>query len=481
VPHRPHRPRVTLPLLGGAAAIAGVMAAGFAIAAASGALGGEPITGQLLHEPPVRRSVDGVLHTTLTNAPAAVSIGGRRYMTGAAYEGLYPGPTLIVKPGDRLVVTQRNRLPTDSTNIHVHGLHVSPAPGHDNVFLRLRAGRDYVNTYDIPTDQYPGTYWYHPHWHMNVDYQTYDGMAGAIVVRGPVDDLPGIAGRRERTMVFQRLQLGDDGRVVPIEQLDETKAQTFINGQLRPVIDIRPGEVQRWRIINAQSDDFLRLAIDGQYFRLIGTDGTPMESPAPASIMLIPPGGRRTVLVRGGAPGDRALRTLEWGAGFQHVEPAVLATVRSGGPSPGQQALPGRLTSLPDLRRASVAARRTVEFSESANNDGPPAFLINGKTYDQWGASDMFRMKRGTVEEWTLTNTSNEWHPFHIHVNPFQIVAINGVAQTDVRYADVVPIPPGGNVTIRQRFSDFTGRFVIHCHILFHEDHGMMAPVRVVK
>ena len=478
--HTSRRPRTALAVIGAATVAAGLMATGFALAASRGALGGAPVTGQPLLDPPVRASVDGVLRTTLTNSAAAVQIGGRRYVSGAVYEGRLPGPTLVVRPGDRLVITQRNRLPADSTNVHVHGLHVSTAPGHDNVFLRLRAGHDYVNTYDIPRDQYGGTYWYHPHWHMTVDSQTYNGMAGAIVVRGPVDDLPGIAGRRERTMVFQRLQLGDDGRVVPIDRLDESKAQTFVNGQLQPVIDIRPGEVQRWRIVNAQSDDFLRLAIDGQYFTLIGTDGTPEQQPLPTSIMLIPPGGRRTVLVRGGPAGVRALRTLAWGSGFQQVMPAVLATVRSAGTSPGTQPLPGHLASTPDLRRSAVAARRTVEFSESTGESGAPLFLINGRTYDQWGTSDMFTMKRGTVEEWTLRNASNEWHPFHIHVNPFQIVAINGVRQAGVRYADVVPVPPGGSVVIRQRFLDFTGRFVVHCHILFHEDHGMMAPVRVV-
>ncbi|NBQ44281.1 MAG: multicopper oxidase family protein, partial [Mycobacteriaceae bacterium] len=373
-----------------------------------------------------------MLRTTLTNSPSAVELGGRRYITGAAYEQMVPGPTLVVQPGDRLVIRQRNRLPIDSTNVHVHGLHVSPAPGHDNVFLRLRAGHNYTNTYDIPADQYAGTYWYHPHWHMNVDYQTYDGMAGALIVRGSIDELPGIAGRRERTMVFQRMQLGDDGRVVPIQLADETKAQTFINGQLRPVIDIRPGEVQRWRIVNAQSDDFLRLAIDGQYFSLIGVDGTPERSPRATSIMLIPPGGRRTVLVRGAATGDHALRTLEWGTGFQYVAPAVLATVRTMGAPTGPQPLPRVLSDMPDLRQAQVAARRTVEFSEDLAAPENPRFLINGKTYDQWGTSDMFTMKRGTVEEWTLTNTSNEWHPFHIHVNPFQVIAINGVPQAGV-------------------------------------------------
>lgn len=480
MPDSPHRPRGALAAIGGATALAAAMACGFAIAAATGALGGEPISGQPLREPPVRRSVNGVLRTTLTNQQSVVDISGRRYVTGAAYENRFTAPTLEMRPGDRLVVTNRNRLPLDSTNLHVHGLHVAPGPGHDNVFLRLRAGHDYTNRYDIPDDQYAGTYWYHPHWHMNVQYQEYDGMAGAIVVRGAVDELPGIAGRRERTMVFQRVQLDSRGSVVPVTDLDESKAQTLINGQLRPVIDIRPGEVQRWRIVNAQSDDFLRLALDGQYFSLIGTDGTPEERPSATSILFIPPGGRRTVLVRGGARGDRALRTLEWGSGFQYVAPAVLATVRSAGAATGPQPLPGRLADLPDLRRATVSARRTVRFSENLDTPGSPAFLINGKTYDQWGTADMFTMKRGAVEEWTLTNTSNEWHPFHIHVNPFQVTAINGVPVTTVSYMDVVSIPPGGSVTIRQRYADFVGRFVVHCHILFHEDHGMMAPVRVV-
>lgn len=456
------------------------MACGFAIAAGIGALGGAPIADQPLREPPVRTSVNGLLRTTLTNRPSVVDISGRRYATGAAYENRFTGPTLVMQPGDRLVLTNRNRQPVDSTNVHVHGLHVSPQPGHDNVFLRLRASHDYTNRYAIPDDQYAGTYWYHPHWHMNVQYQEYDGMAGAIIVRGAVDRLPGIAGRRERTMVFQRVQLDDAGSVVPVTEVTPADMQTLINGQLRPVIDIRPGEVQRWRLINAQSDDFLRLAVDGQYFSLIGTDGTPEERPSATSILFIPPGGRRTVLVRGGSRGDRALRTLEWGSGFQHVAPAVLATVRSGGEPAGYQPLPGRLADLPDLRHAAVAARRTVEFSENLATAGAPAFLINGKTYDQWGTADMFTMKRGTVEEWTLTNPSNEWHPFHIHVNPFQVTAVNGVPVTTVSYMDVVAVPPGGTVTIRQRFRDFTGRFVIHCHILFHEDHGMMAPVRVV-
>jgi FtsP/CotA-like multicopper oxidase with cupredoxin domain len=95
-------------------------------------------------------------------------------------------------------------------------------------------------------------------------------------------------------------------------------------------------------------------------------------------------------------------------------------------------------------------------------------------------------IKLNTVEEWTFTNTTAEYHPFHIHIQPFQVISVNGIPVKGVEYRDTMPIPPmengvPGKVVIRQRYTDFTGRFVIHCHILVHEDLGMMAPVQVVK
>ena len=129
-----------------------------------------------------------------------------------------------------------------------------------------------------------------------------------------------------------------------------------------------------------------------------------------------------------------------------------------------------------------MAQHRDVTFSFVPLPDGSPQWAINGKMYDDYTSStNLFQMKLGTTEEWTLRNTTTEYHPFHIHVNPFQVVSINGVPQKAIDYRDTVPIPPNGTVVIRQRFTDFTGRFVIHCHILFHEDHGMMAPIKVVR
>jgi len=477
---RDARRRAMMTLLAGSTALAGVMAAGLALASSSAPLGGTPITGALLREPQAVTAVDGVTSATLTAKAAVTRIAGRRVVS-TVFNGEFPAPTLVVRPGDLLRIADVNQMPTDPTNIHVHGLHVSPSGHGDNVFVNTPAGHTFVNSYRISKNQIPGLYWYHPHRHMYADNQVSPGMAGAIVVKGSIDEIPGIRDRRDRVMVFQRAQVGTDGRVVT-PPLDTTKMHTYINGQLQPVIDIRPGEIQRWRIANAQGDSFLRLNMGGRTFWTIGTDGNPEPRPVATDTMLIPPGGRREVLVRGGSPGTMGLTTLGWGEGPQTVAPAVLATVRSAGiPVTGEQ-LPGAIYNLPDLRTQTVAQHRDVTFSFVPLPDGSPQWAINGKMYDDYTSStNLFQMKLGTTEEWTLRNTTTEYHPFHIHVNPFQVVSINGVPQKAIDYRDTVPIPPNGTVVIRQRFTDFTGRFVIHCHILFHEDHGMMAPIKVVR
>ena len=105
-------------------------------------------------------------------------------------------------------------------------------------------------------------------------------------------------------------------------------------------------------------------------------------------------------------------------------------------------------------------------------------FLINGKAFDHDRVDQTMRL--GDVEEWTITNDSDEWHTFHIHVNDFQLVEMDGKPVESINYQDNVSIPPDSSVKMRTRFSDFTGKFVFHCHVLFHEDHGMMSVVEVV-
>jgi suppressor of ftsI len=126
--------------------------------------------------------------------------------------------------------------------------------------------------------------------------------------------------------------------------------------------------------------------------------------------------------------------------------------------------------------RPRVTGRRTIVFSESRDGN---AFFIDGKAFDM-SRTDQ-RVKLGTVEEWTIRNEADERHSFHIHQTPFQVAEINGVAQPADGYRDIVDVPIGGEVKVVIPFTDpsIVGRFVFHCHILSHEDRGMMATIEV--
>lgn len=469
------------------AVAAGTLAIGLSVAASQGALGGDPITGQPLKEPPVVRSKNGRLAITFTATSSIVSIGGRNVGTWA-YNARVPGPTLEVNRGDYLQITNVNKLPDQPTNLHTHGLHVSPKGQGDNVFVNSPSGNTFTNKYKIPMDHIPGQYWYHPHRHMYVTNQVAAGMAGTIIVNADTPEERELAKYRTRLMVFQQFQVAD-GAVQGAGSNSSAPLLTYVNGQLQPVVDIRPGEMQRWRLSNMQANNFLRIQVpSGMKAWIIATDGNPTSRPIPVEDMLLPPAGRRTILVRKDTSSDLVVQNIPWGEGKQAIAQQDLFTVRTAGSARQKQSLPTLQAVMPDLRGRPVANSRTVTFSMGSPLPGSttPQFLINNMNYDSWGNKNLASMKLNTVEEWTLTNTSGEYHPFHIHIQPFQVVSINGVPVNGVEYRDTVQIPPmangvPGKVVIRQLYTDFTGRFVIHCHILFHEDNGMMAPVQVVE
>jgi FtsP/CotA-like multicopper oxidase with cupredoxin domain len=131
--------------------------------------------------------------------------------------------------------------------------------------------------------------------------------------------------------------------------------------------------------------------------------------------------------------------------------------------------LPEQLVPVADLSQAEIYVQRIVTFQENLQ---APVFTIDHEVFDPDVVNLWVRL--GAVEEWVIRNTSAEWHPFHIHVNDFQVFAINGVP-VQPYWNDTISLPPRGEVTIRTRFADFTGRSVFHCHILAHEDFGMMS------
>src|SRR5215210_7215463 len=431
-------------------------------------------------QPEFRHSENGVLETTLRASSGPVTLDGRPYVT-QAYENSVPGPMLIVCPGDRMIVNLENDL-EEETNLHTHGFHVSPRENSDNIFLDIKPGESFTYEFDIPEDEFPGAYWYHPHYHTNSGGQVFQGMAGPIIVEGGLDAMPGIRDIPQRALAIQNTQLGDDGRVVPQgEEADDSNTQLFVNGASNPEMNIRPGELQRWRIYNMNSDRFLKLRLEGQEFQLLATDGNTLEQIQPEDEMLVGPGSRREVLVRGGTPGSYKLEALPFtrfpGPGGENSEETVATLVSGDEPVDEGQDPAEPLEEQEDLREVPVDRERSIVYSEDVSAN-PPKFFINGKEFDHDSVDQT--MLLGDVEEWTITNDSDEWHTFHIHVNDFQLVEMDGKPVEGISPQDNVSIAPNSSVKMRTRFTNFTGKFVFHCHVLHHEDHGMMSVVEVV-
>ena len=455
-----------------------------------------PIIRDGFPEPPIRFSRHGVLDTVLRASVSRVRIAGQRYVTNN-YDGSVPAPTLVFCPGDDVTVHFINDL-KEPTNLHVHGLHVSPNANHDNVFLDIRPGEHFTYQYSIPLDQDPGAFWFHGHRHHYVAEQLYGGMAGAIVVEGGLDDL--LAKIPQRIMVIQAMELcGSTGHSVPFGKSGSERCSTpgrpvpflksktkytpfLVNGALKPVLHIRPGQIQRWRIYNASPDTLIKLSLAGQQVEVLAQDGNTLRWMRPTRALLIAPGSRREILVRGARPGRYSLSTLPFSQfPDRKVKGQTLVTVISSGKRAADRMPKGPLASPIDLRRMRVDRYRRVIFSGERDPAGVrhKEFLLNDHAFDPNYVP--ITMKLNSVEQWTLVNTNTEWHTFHIHQNPFQVISVNGRPVKFIDYQDNVALPPKSRMVLRMRPTDFTGKFVFHCHVTFHEDRGMMMAVRVVR
>jgi suppressor of ftsI len=463
-----------------------------------------------LVEPEVRASRDGLLDTTLTCSVQSVPVAGQTAIMNV-YEGPAPGPTLRVRPGDRLRVNLVNTLddlppglPDTSpflcspmsmggaqeegmcdTNLHVHGLHVSPSDNSDNIFLTVKAGESFQYEYQIPENHATGLFWYHPHLHGRATNQVFGGMAGALIVEGDIDALPGIAGVPERLLVLQGTKLYPDGSVVnildtpPTGPSQEKSYMRLVNGQLNPTMTMRPGETQRWRILNASANVFYRLHLDGHQLHHIGKDGNPLNETWTRDEIVLSPGERAEVLIQAGPAGSYALRTLSIATGFNTQPDATLATLVVDGDAVTPQPLPTTLLPLEDLSTAEIDRRRQITFQFGPPINPPQTIHpIDHQIFD--ANRDDQTVQLNTTEEWVIRNATSTWHPFHIHINDYQVVAVNG-KPVPVRYReDTTAVPPLGEITMRTRYLDFPGRWVYHCHILLHEDLGMMGTVKAL-
>ncbi len=441
-------------------------------------------TPDTLKNPPVLRNISSKAHTVEVNivaAPARISVLPGRLTDVYAYNGSIPGPTLEAREGDRVIIHFRNDLP-EATTVHWHGVHL-PANMDGSPFDPVPPGGHYDYIFNIPRGT-AGTYWYHPHPDGRSEYQAAMGLFGAFIVRAADDP---IATLPEKLLILSDNRFRPDGS---IEFADSNSTQAdvdmengregnvlFVNGQIRPSIVIRNGEVQRWRVVNASAARVYQLAIPGQVLLHVGSDDGLFEHAVERKEIVVANSERVELLVRGtGKPGSNAeLMDLPYDRYMPQTRPTDWNTSRvvldlhySDGVVPVRVTLPKTFRIVPALDTATATVTRTVVLSQG---------MINGHTMDM-SRVDM-QASVGATEIWDVENVVGMDHPFHLHGFQFQVIDRNGVPEPFRSWKDVVNIPKHEAVRFIVRYADFPGKWMFHCHILAHEDHGMMAVLQV--
>lgn len=467
----------------------------------------QPDSARALAEPPEVRSP---VVLTAINDPAT----GK---TAFLFNGSEEPPVIRAAPGQHLRVTYINKMDKHSqeqcvhglcmnmSNLHFHGLHVSPnAPQDDVLTMMAMPGETLQYVVDIPADQAPGLYWYHTHPHGESYQQDLDGMSGAIVIDGIERYVPEIRNMRERVLVL-RDRVFDDAQASAAELRSKVEIPAAgcradgavptriltVNGTVRPQIAIAPGERQFWRIVNASPDLYADIEVDDQEMEIVALDGMPLAFHDPtrrterARHVLVSPAGRLEVIVTGPAPGSKArMRShcFDTGPDGDPNPAMVLADlVNAAEPGPVQSKTPKTLTAaVQKPLAASLIAKledRPADFVVTFTEDSK-GFYINGKKF---GATDppMITVKVGSYHNWRIVNNSKEVHPFHIHQVHFLAFAENGNPLAQAEWLDTVNVPVGGSVDLVMDFTDpiIRGVSLFHCHLLKHEDKGMMAKI----
>jgi FtsP/CotA-like multicopper oxidase with cupredoxin domain len=480
-------------------------------------------------QPPRVDSAAGVLDQTLEIAFSDVVVNGQTVHL-RTYNGTYPGPTLVAKPGDRLNLIEVDKLPPEApmpmhdinhphgfndVNLHTHGMNVNPGDSEDNVFLEVHPGESFVHEIYVPSDHPTGTFWYHPHKHGGSACQVGSGMAGALLMTDPQKDIrsiPEIGAAKEVVLIFQELYIQDNpdgtgdvpGMPTDVDNYfygDAIRTEQTVNGTacmeltvdrklLTPELRMRPGEVQHWRLVHGGIFQNWPFSITGHKANIISYDAITIEKMETVDQFLFSSGQRRDILVQATmTPGTYPVKRKAYKQAKEvntWPEITLFNLIVEGDPM--AMALPAALNPptkrLPYIADSEIVYKRKVDFSfidDTANNSF--LFTIDGKVFKP-GRVD-FSMVLGTAEEWTVTNNPDSDHPFHIHVNWFELLSQTDGAGNVTKYdppiwMDTANIPSSGNIVIRMRFQEFQGQAVFHCHFLTHEDEGMMATIEIV-
>ncbi|MDJ0731297.1 MAG: multicopper oxidase family protein [Crocosphaera sp.] len=441
-------------------------------------------------------SQNGLLETTLEASYQKVQLGEQTaYLL--AYNGQVPGPRLEAKPGDKVRIHFINKL-SQPTNLHYHGLHIPPTGKGDNVFLEIQPKEKITYEFDISPQQTAGINWYHPHLHGLVAEQLSGGLAGLFIIRDQLDKIPEIKAAKEEFLVLQDFSLDDNGNLLPSNQMPlmigrEGNVIT-VNGQINPYFSLPKNGLLRLRILNASTSRFYNLSLENHLFYLIANDGATLEKPIELSELLLTPGERAEVLIQGDQnPGTYQLVSLPYNRGsmgmmgggmmghrrrdnINNNSPIPLAKINYEN-SVNSSNLPTELMTISPFPKPQTT--RQFYLNHGMFPGLGMAFLINGEPYQHNRVQT--QVKLNTVEEWQLINTGVMDHPFHVHTNKFQIMSRNGIPNPYQTWKDTILVRRGETVRIRIAFQDFIGKTVYHCHILDHEDLGMMGTLDIIS
>ena len=474
------------------------------------------------------------------------------------YNSSLPGPLMVTRPGETLRIKLSNNLAPDpptvvppgidalnnphafnTTNLHVHGLQViphlfQPLGSVDPAAPLITVGskQSFQYEFNLPADHPSGLYWYHPHYHGSAGVQVTNGMAGLILVKGPIDEVPEIAAARDELLAIQNLKIeplnasatlwgfnpiaykpASDGGYSPetrvelitangkaVMVIDRRGAKPVASPLSLPEYKMQPGEVMRLRILNGTDGIFLPLTIPGFDVYVIGQDGVNLLKPEKAgedvkTAIRMAPGNRNEILVRAPMkPITSVLRALTQmpsspnylseKMGEMMATPQIdIATFEVTG-APKQMAIPQKLPvptrEYPLISDSEIVHRHKVTFTMQTGSkrilDGFE-YLVDGELYQENKVDPT--VKRGTAEEWQIVNNSDGIHPFHIHVNSFEVMGM----PYDPKYRrihDTVWLAPFSTLTMRTRFKTWTGKSVYHCHVLPHEDSAMIKNFLIV-
>jgi FtsP/CotA-like multicopper oxidase with cupredoxin domain len=411
-------------------------------------------------------------------APASIIPGTETQVW--TYDGTLPGPLIRANVGDRVIAHFTNHL-SEPTTIHWHGLRIPAAmdgaPGHSQP--EVAPGASFTYDFTVPD---AALFWYHPH--VNSSAQVTNGLYAPFLVTDPADPL---RDTDELVLVLSDIyvraqgELGDPYASGDLGALfGREGTEMLVNGRIRPTLTVRPGRLLRLRLVNTARSRYFQLLLAGHSFRRIGGDGGLLEYPVDSETVVLAPAERADVLlVPRGEPGNVLpirWRAYDRGWGTTYGRPDEdLLYLSFAEPAPQVDALPTTSRAILPLD-SSAATDVTLRMTQQSGQGQPLELGFNEMAFAH---AAPVHAAVGETQIWTLTNTIDFSHPFHLHGFFFQVLGPDGAPVRPLEWKDTVDVPVDATRRLIVRYDDRPGMWMFHCHLLDHAEVGMMGVLQV--